>query len=336
MGSSSSKWTTSDIPSQAGKIAIVTGANSGIGYYTALELASSGANVIIGCRSVERGEEAAEKLNAACAERLTEEKSKGEEKSSHAAAKPGKVEFLRLDLADLESVSEFAMNVAARTDKIHLLINNAGVMMIPFSKTKEGIEMQLGVNHVGHFKLTKLLFPLIVKGGESLGEDEYARIVTVSSIAGKKGPRFPFTSDYTTTKEAGKPKFGDGWGPYCNSKLANQLFHFRLTHLLAEKNIKKVKTTMAHPGWTNTNLQSGTWIQKYNFMGMDTPRGADPTLRAAVDPTANSGDYFGPNGLIEAWGHPVLVKPAENSQFVEDQEGLWKWTEEVIESPFEL
>jgi NAD(P)-dependent dehydrogenase (short-subunit alcohol dehydrogenase family) len=263
------KWNASDIPDQTGRTAVVTGANSGLGIATVEALAAAGAHVVLAVRDVRRGEAAA-------------------------ATVKGSVEVRRLDLADLASVREFAGGWQGRLD---LLINNAGVMNIPESSTKDGFETQFGTNHLGHFALTNLLLPHITD-----------RVVTVSSGAHKMPgtPRINFENLNLTGEYAPMTA-------YSQSKLANLLFTLELQSRLAESG-SSVRALAAHPGWAATSLQGhdASALRRLfmrignRFIAQDNRAGALPTLYAAVQDLPGA-SYVGPDGFGEMRGAPALV-----------------------------
>ena len=263
------KWNASDIPDQTGRTAVVTGANSGLGIATVEALAGAGAHVVLAVRDVRRGEAAA-------------------------ATVKGSVEVRRLDLADLASVREFAAGWQGRLD---LLINNAGVMNIPESTTKDGFETQFGTNHLGHFALTNLLLPHITD-----------RVVTVSSGAHKMPgtPRIHFENLNLTGEYAPITA-------YSQSKLANLLFTLELQSRLAEAG-SSVRALAAHPGWASTGLQGhdASALRRVlmkvgnRFIAQDNKAGALPTLYAAVQDLPGA-SYVGPDGFGERRGAPALV-----------------------------
>lgn len=263
-------WTFNDIPEQTGRVAIVTGANTGIGFETARMLAARGAHVVLACRNAEKGEAAVAKIMA---------------------GKPaGRAELMPLDLSDLDSVSSFASAFSASHQRLDLLIDNAGVMVPPFGRTKQGFETQFGTNHLGHFALTLRLLPLLEKTSGS-------RVVVVSSTAQNIG-RIDF-DDLNWERRSYKP-----WPAYGQSKLANIMFALELSRRLAVAG-SGVLVTAAHPGYTATDLQRNSGFRSLNpFLAMKPADGALPTLRAAVDPSAAPGSYFGPSGLLEMWGSP--------------------------------
>lgn len=298
-----SRWTFDDIPDQSGRSVIVTGANSGIGFETARALAHKGARVVLACRSLDRGREAMEKIVAETAE--------------------AEVTVEQLDLADLRNVEDFAERYETGHDWLDLLILNAGVMVPPASKTAQGFELQFGVNHLGHFALTGALLPL-------LRATEGARVVVVSSTAAKIGTmRF---DDLHFEKRGYSP-----WPAYGQSKLANQLFVRELQRRLQAAG-SSVLVTAAHPGWTMTNLQRTSGMASFfsPFFGMKPPQGALPTLRAATDPRATGGDYYGPDGLFEMRGYPKRVEMARQAKNDSDAARLWEISEELTGVRYEL
>ncbi|MDJ0865942.1 MAG: oxidoreductase [Myxococcota bacterium] len=299
----SQDWTANDIPDQSGRVAIVTGANSGIGLETARELARKGAHVVLACRSRARAEEALADIRAGLPD--------------------ARVEFMELDLADLEQVRAFAAAAHERFDRLDLLINNAGVMIPPASKTKQGYELQLGVNHIGHFALTGLLLDLLLA-------TDGARVVNVSSTAHRVG-RMNFDDlDFEARGYRASAAYGQ-------SKLANLLFTAELARRL-EAAGASVLVAAAHPGWTQTNLQQhSSAFQLLNpFFGMQPLGGALPTLRAATAPDVEAGDYLGPRGWFEMRGAPTKVGRSRAARSRADAERLWEVSEQRSGVEFEL
>ncbi|SFS05261.1 NAD(P)-dependent dehydrogenase, short-chain alcohol dehydrogenase family [Granulicella pectinivorans] len=297
------KWTTNDIPDQTGKRALVTGANSGIGFYTALELARHGATVVLASRDPRKAAEAAARI-------LKEVPGAKLEKSS-------------LDLASLASVRAFA---TTQTDiPLDLLINNAGVMAPPKRKeTLDGMELQFGTNVVGHFALTALLLPSLTPA---------ARVVTLASIAHKSG-KLDFNDLQSTARY-------NPMRAYQQSKLADLMFAFELQRRLKLAG-SAIESIAAHPGVANTNLfhspEHGTLISAARrFMGVlfdnflnSQPSGALPTLYAATAPEAKPGGYYGPQGFQEMRGGDV--GPAKVAPQARDEAAaahLWKVCEEL-------
>ena len=266
-------WTTADIPDQGGRVAIVTGANSGIGLYTALELARAGAQVILACRNEDRGREASQMIDQEVGRSATH--------------------FMPLDLSNLDSVSAFADAYPSQHERLDLLINNAGVMIPPYTRTTQGFELQFGTNHLGHFALTGLLL-------QRLLNTEHSRVTTVSSNAHKMGP---IEFDDLHWERRYRP-----WKAYAQSKLANLLFTFELQKRLVAGG-HGTRCTAAHPGYTSTNLKNeSTFIRVVSpYVGQAASDGALPTLRAATEPNLTGGEYFGPRGPFQLMGHPVKV-----------------------------
>lgn len=294
-------WTLADLPDQSGRVAIVTGANSGIGRWAAQGLAGAGARVVLACRTVSKGEAAATEIRAAHPE--------------------AEVEVRALDLADLDSVRAFA---AAWEGPLDLLVNNAGVMALPRRTTAQGFEMQLGTNHLGHFALTGLLFPALSDGG--------GRVVNVSSQAHRMG-RIRF-ADLMGEKSYQR------WLAYGQSKLANLLFTHELVRRCAAREVD-VLAVACHPGWASTHLQEAgaemdgsaakAWVMRTanRLFAQDASAGAWPTLRAATDPEAEPDAYYGPAGLGELAGAPVRVERSRASLDDEVSARLWEVSSEL-------
>ena len=295
------KWTTTDIPNQSGRIAVITGANTGLGFETALALASHGAHVVIAVRNLEKGRDAVRRI---AAERPT--------------APP--VALQELDLCSLASVHNAAEQLRADYDHIDLLINNAGVMFPPKSTTRDGFELQFGTNHLGHFALTGLLLDQLLPVPGS-------RIVTVSSLAHRLLADIHF-DDLQSERSYNRV------AAYAQSKLANLLFTYELQRRLAPHG-----TTIAlaaHPGVSNTELPRylpGVVRPAYSLIApliaQDPAAGALPTLRAATDPSAIGGQYYGPDGFREGRGYPKVVTSTAKSHNAELQRRLWTVSEEL-------
>ena len=300
--STNNKWTTENIPDQSGKIAIVTGANSGIGYEAARALALKGATVIMACRSLEKGETSLEQI-------------RDEEIS-------GQVILRQLDLVDLSSVQQFPENFIAEYDRLDILINNAGVMATPYRKTVDGFEMQFGVNHLGHFKLTGLLYDVLKKTPQS-------RVVTVSSYAHILG-RINFD-------DLNSEKFYQRWLAYGQSKLANVLFAYELQRKSSQNGNNPISVAV-HPGWAATNLQHNSlFFRTLNpFLGQSPEMGALPTLYAAISPEIRGGEYIGPDGFFGQNGYPHKTKSSRRSQDVDTAQRLWEISEEKTGVRFEF
>jgi len=288
-------WTLEDMPDQTGRVAIVTGANTGIGFETAAALTAKHATVVMACRNRRKAEDAMTRIR----ERTPD----------------ARLELIELDLASLASIQRFADAFRAGHDRLDLLINNAGVMIPPFGRTEDGFELQFGCNHLGHFALTGRLLDL-------LEATPGARVVTVSSMAHRQG-----TIDFDNLNaENGYRKMA----AYGQSKLANLLFTFELQRRLDAAGYS-VLSTAAHPGWTGTDLQRHSSLIRFfnTFFAQSPPMGALPTVRAATDPAAGGGDYFGPNGFLELRGHPVKVGTTEAARSEADARRLWEVSEQL-------
>ncbi len=276
-------WSADDIPDLTGRRALVTGANSGLGFRTALELARHGADVVVAARDERRGEDAVARMRA--------------------EAPDAQVTLEQLDLADLKSVRAFTERVRGRQPSLDILVNNAGVMAIPHRRTADGFEMQIGTNHLGHFALTGLLLPLLLAAA-------HPRVVTVSSTAHRSG-RIDF-DDLDSERRYGK------WQAYSQSTLANLLF-MRELQRRADAAAAGLTSVAAHPGYTATNLQqvgprmSGNRVMGAlmalgnRVIGQSEAMGALPSLYAATAPDVQGGDYYGPDRLFETRGHPTRV-----------------------------
>nr|CRL69368.1 short chain dehydrogenase [Mycolicibacterium komanii] len=294
-----SKWTAADIPDQSGRTAIVTGANSGLGYDTAAALAAKGAQVVLAVRNLDKGNEAVDRIR----------------NSTPNAA----VSLTELDLSSLDSVRRAADELRAAHPRIDLLINNAGVMYVPNRETtKDGFEMQFGTNHLGHFALTGLLL-------ENLLDVEGSRVVTVSSVGHRILARIRFED----------PHFETGYNrvrAYGQSKLANLLFTYELQRRLAAKGSPTIAAA-AHPGLSDTELMRyvPAFIPDvvWKVVAQPAEKGALPTLRAATDPGVQGGQYYGPDGIGEVTGNPKLVASSAQSHDQEIQHRLWTMSEEL-------
>jgi NAD(P)-dependent dehydrogenase (short-subunit alcohol dehydrogenase family) len=296
-------WTENDIPDQTGRLAIVTGANSGIGFETARALATKGARVILACRSEGKGNDAVARLKN--------------------AAPAADARFETLDLGSLSSVAAFAARIRADESAIDLLINNAGVMAPPLGRTAEGFELQFGTNHLGHFALTARLLPLVRAASG-------ARIVNVSSIAHFAGA-IDF-DDPNFEKRRYIPMVA-----YGQSKLANLLFTREL-HRRLEKAGYDALSAAAHPGSTRTNLQqhSGLLHAFVAMLHQDPPEGALPSLFAATSDAVRGGDYFGPQSVLGMVGAPGPARSTRRSKDLSDAERLWTHSETLTGVQFDF
>lgn len=297
------KWDSDNVPDQNGRVIVVTGSSSGIGFETARVLAEKGATVIIAVRNQQKGDAAVAKIKA------------GNDSAD--------VSVMLLDLANLKSVKDFSTQFHEKYSRLDLLINNAGVMVPPYSKTSDGFELQFGTNHLGHFALTGLLMDLVLKTTDS-------RIVNVSSMAHKSG-KINF-DDLNWEERKYSP-----WSAYGDSKIANLFFTFRLKDLLQDKNNKPI-VAAAHPGWTATELQrnSGLASKMNSFFAQDISMGALPTLYAAVGEDVKAGDYFGPSGFMEIKGYPKRVQATSLARDKDIAEKLWSVSEDLTGVKIEL
>ncbi len=290
------KWDEDNIKDQKGRIAIVTGSSSGIGYETARVLAEKNASVIIAVRNMEKGNSALKRI-------------KENQKSAD-------MEVMELDLADLQSIKRFAENFKAKYSKLDLLINNAGVMMPPYSKTKDDFELQMGTNHLGHFALTGHLIDL-------LKNTDGARIVNVSSMA-HKGGKIDFEDlNWEKRKYKSMKSYGD-------SKIANLYFTRELADKLREVDSKTI-VAASHPGWTATDLQRHVGLFEFfnGFFAQKIPMGALPTLYAALAEEVISGEYFGPSGFMEIKGYPKKTEPNKLAKDKSISKKLWDVSEKL-------
>jgi NAD(P)-dependent dehydrogenase (short-subunit alcohol dehydrogenase family) len=296
-----SRWTAKDIPDQHGRIAVVTGANSGIGLVTARELARAGASVVLACRNAEKGEAAIKEIRS--------------------AAPNADVALWSLDLGNLSSIRAFASRCESERPRIDLLINNAGVMAAPRRLTDDGFEMQFGTNHLGHFALTGLLLPRLihVEGG---------RVVSVSSGAHRAG-RMNFDDLH------GEQKYGR-WSAYGQSKLSNLLFAYELDRRLRAAR-SPLRSIAAHPGYSATNLQTAVAPPHERFfmsitnviVAQSAEKGALPTLYAATSPDAEGGCYYGPDGMFEMRGYPKQCDSTPASKDEAAAKRLWEMSEQL-------
>lgn len=298
-------WTESDIPDQTDRVAVVTGANGGLGLATASALAAKGAHVVMAARD--------------------QEKAAAAESEIRSTAPDASLEIVELDLADQAGVKQAAARIVAAHPHVDILVNNAGLMALPERQTADGYEMQLGVNHLGHWTFTAGLLPAIVAGAEA---GRRPRVVTVTSIARFQG--WPLDTDDLHLRDGYDP-----WKAYGRSKLANFVFALGLNDAFVEQGVDAASLA-AHPGLTNSDLQSHTaaeggvgWVgpvveKLTEVTGMSTRQGARPQLRAATDPDAEGGQLYGP--LLGSTGpavqRPVLLRRRDD--LVRD---LWQVSE---------
>jgi len=298
-------WTADDIPDLSGKTIVVTGGNSGIGYEAALEFARKKADVILACRDLGKARTAAAQIST--------------------SAPGAKVEVMELDLSNLASVRGFSDAFHLQHQALHVLCNNAGVMAIPYRQTADGFEMQFGTNHLGHFALTGLLL-------DRLLATDSARVVNVASGAHRFGSiRFD-----DLQWKSGYRK----WRAYGQSKLANLLFTSELQRKVDAAG-KKLLAVACHPGYAATNLQAAgprmqgsTMLESFfsfgnSVLAQSAAMGALPTEYAAVATDVHGGDYIGPDGMGEFWGHPVRVGRSAAAQDAAAASRLWEMSEQL-------
>jgi NAD(P)-dependent dehydrogenase (short-subunit alcohol dehydrogenase family) len=304
------RWTAADVPDQRGRTAVITGANSGLGFETARVLASRGATVVLACRDPGQAARAAGLIAAGSG-------------PAEADTRDERVQTLRLDLASLASVREAAEELCSRYPRLDLLINNAGVMMPPYGRTEDGFELQFGTNHLGHFALTGLVLDRLLATAGS-------RVVTVSSNGHRAGR---INVDLQSERHYRKMR------TYGQSKLANLMFTYELQRRLAAAGAPTIALA-AHPGTSRTDLVrhlSGPSRAVVNaqlgpltsWFAQNVEMGALPTLRAATDPDATGGQYYGPGGAFGFTGYPVPVGSSGRSRDVTVMERLWEESEKL-------
>jgi NAD(P)-dependent dehydrogenase (short-subunit alcohol dehydrogenase family) len=297
------RWTSADVPDQAGRTVVVTGGNTGIGLQTARVLAGRGALVVLACRNLGKARQAADRI----------------------AAEDGRARtaIVHLDLASLASVREAAQEIRSRYPRLDLLINNAGVMELPYERTQDGFELTFGTNHLGHFALTGLLL-------DRLLETAGSRVVTMSSQGHAAGV---MNFDDLQSERGYKPAEA-----YFQSKLANLLFTYELDRRLAAAGAQTMALG-AHPGVVYTDLfrtrsrlnqaMISPRLRVVNFwFAQSVQMGALPTLRAAVDPLARGGEFYGPRRRFDT-GYPAKVQSSARSHDVADQARLWQVSERL-------
>jgi NAD(P)-dependent dehydrogenase (short-subunit alcohol dehydrogenase family) len=293
------KWTTADIPDQTGRVAVITGANTGLGYETARAIAEHGAHVVLAVRNLEKGKDAVARITA--------------------ASPRADVALQELDLTSLDSIRAAARQLRSDHDHIDLLINNAGVMYTPKSTTKDGFELQFGTNHLGHFAFTGLLLDKLLPVTGS-------RIVTVSSIGHRIRADIHF-DDLQWERSYNRVS------AYGQAKLANLLFTYELQRRLAPHGT--TIAAAAHPGGSNTELirnlprLAAAVYPVLEPLFQDSAMGALPSLRAATDPGVLGGQYYGPDGFAQTRGYPKLVSSSRKSHDVDLQRRLWAVSEEL-------
>ncbi|MEF8786918.1 MAG: oxidoreductase [Haloarculaceae archaeon] len=303
-------WTAAQMPDCSEKTVVVTGANSGLGFEATKAFARKGATVVMACRSLDRGERAAHEIR----DSITEQTG-------------ATLNVRQCDLASLDSVASFADGVREDYDELHTLCNNAGVMAIPRRETEDGFEMQLGVNHLGHFALTAQLLEMVVR------TDGETRIVSHSSGA--------HTAGDIDFDDLHRENSYSKWEAYGQSKLANLLFAYELQRKLDDAGITDTKSVACHPGYADTNLQyrgpeaSGSTIKYAMMKALNTvaaqpaAQGALPLLYAATAPDVAGGEYYGPGGLMNMRGAPERQESNSASRDEKTAEQLWEVSEEL-------
>ncbi|MBY5971105.1 SDR family NAD(P)-dependent oxidoreductase [Ferrimonas balearica] len=286
-------WTERDVPDQTGRNVLITGATGGLGLAQAKALAKRGATLILGVRNTEKGQAAADEIRK--------------------AAPQSNVTVRTLDLASLASIASFTDSFLAEHDSLDLLINNAGVMVPPLGHTEDGFELQMGTNHFGPFALTGRLMPLLKATPGS-------RVTVTSSVAHRQGDPDLSDLDWTARKY-------NAWKAYGDSKIANLLFAYELTRRLSGQGPVVVA---GHPGWTRTDLQRHSGVARVlnPIVAMPISQGMLGPLRAATDPTAKSGDFFGPTRMGQMRGYPDRVEPKALARDPDLAALLWQISEE--------
>lgn len=294
-------WTHADIPDQRGRTAVVTGANAGLGYQTAVALAARGAHVVLAIRSLERGREALRHITATV---------------------PGaQLSLQQVDLASLASIRDGAAQLRYDYANIDLLINNAGVVLTPYSVTSDGFETQFGTNHLGHFALTGLILDRLLATPGS-------RVVTITSLSHRMRADIRFDDLH------GQQRYRR-FGAYSQAKLANLLFTYELQRRLSDLTHSTTIAVAAHPGVARTDLGRDRGalsraIAPVLTKFLQAPEmGALPTLRAATDPSATGSQLFGPDGFAQLRGYPALTTSNRRAQDGELARRLWVVSEEL-------
>ena len=307
MTSPTNRWTERNIPSQEGRVAVVTGANSGLGMQTARALAEHGAHVVLAVRNLDKGREAL----AGISERVPD----------------AKLSLQQLDLASLTSVRAAAGELHSAHPKIDLLINNAGVMFTPRQKTEDGFDLQFGVNHLGHFAFTGLLLDLMLPVPGS-------RVVTVSSFGHRIRADIHFDDLQFDRSYSRVVAYGQ-------AKLANLMFTYELQRRLAAHHT--TIAAAAHPGVSDTELTQNLngLVRKgaelvQPLLSQPASMGALPTLRAATDLTVTGGQFYGPNGMVGTRGYPEVVSSSKKSHDSAVQQRLWTLSEQLTDVQFPI
>lgn len=302
-------WSIDNITDLTNKIIIVTGANTGLGFEATKLFAKNHATVIMACRSLQKANDAKNVI--------LDEYPKS------------RMITMQLDLSSLGSIKNFAKEFKKQFQTLDVLLNNAGIMTVPYSKTEDGFELQNGVNHLGHFALTAQLFDIIKITPNS-------RIINVSSLAHRQG-KMDFDNYLFEQGEYSKMK------SYSKSKLSNLLFTYELVRRIKEQGLT-VKVLAAHPGVSSTDLgryinskgSTNPFLKFAIRFGQPAHMGCLPEVRAALDESANSGDYYGPSGLTQMRGKPVKVKSNKRSHNIDDAKTLWTLSEKLTNTIFHV
>jgi NAD(P)-dependent dehydrogenase (short-subunit alcohol dehydrogenase family) len=302
-------WSLENASSLTGKVIIVTGGNTGLGFEAALVFAKLQGTIVLACRSLERGEAAKSKIMNQYPDAV--------------------IDVIKLDLASLSSVKAFSISFKSKYKRLDILVNNAGIMTVPYGKTEDGFELQNGVNHLGHFALTAQLFDL-------LKQTKNSRIVNVSSAAHKFG-KMDFNNYLFEHGKYTK------MGSYGRSKLSNLLFTYELARKVESKHID-IKVLAAHPGVANTEL--GRYMTKNYFLRpffwmfskiASTPQeGSLPQIRACLDEAAINGQFYGPDKSKRSKKKPIVVESSKASHQLEDAKKLWTLSEQLTQTVFEV
>ena len=291
-------WTLAEMPRLDDKVAVVTGANRGLGLEISAGLAGAGATVVMACRDPRKAQAGAAEVRRRVPQ--------------------AKLEIMQLDLADLASVRQFAQDFKARFSRLDILCNNGSAIMVPLGKTRDGFETHIGTNHLGHFALTGLLL-------ERLQATPGSRVVNTASMAHRltKGLKL---DDLHFERRPYKEM--DAYG---QSKLASLLYTFELDRRLRQSG-SAVTAVAAHPGWSNTNPDQGSALMRWanSFMAQPAAMGALPSLYAATAPGVQGGEYFGPGGFKELRGYPAKVGSSDESRDPQLAAALWARSEQLI------
>ncbi|KAL4165561.1 hypothetical protein KRP22_014271 [Phytophthora ramorum] len=333
MPPSSLRWGESQMPPQHGRLAVVTGANTGLGFATALGLARAGAYVVLACRNETRGLEAQKQI-------------RDQLPTANADAAVGSAEYMQLDVGALQSVRDFVSAFQTRFSgrRLDLLVLNAGVKAIEYGETVDGFEQQFGVNHLGHFALTALLLPVMKLEAPKTADVIPARVVSISSIS-------HHGSSLDVKQLSVKPENYDAMSAYRASKLANLLFAYELHRRLQKAGVspKQVLSVACHPGVTESNLLPNlastyrsvlirTIIGFVHWLpwAQSNEQGALNVLCAATDPNVVGGEFVGPHGLSEFYGWPRTVASSKQSMSLDDARELWEESEKLAGIAFSV